>query len=113
MQHQPLSSSECFLFVENSRPLYITTTSPYNGLLSYVLFFVSLSRFLRRDGRTFEENLSTDKNYFIFPFVQVLIFSETLKSSLTFYLLIPSHPKISLTGVSKPHQSQRYILEQF
>jgi hypothetical protein len=38
-----------------------------------------LPRFLRsRDGPTFEENLSTDKNYFIFPFDQVLIFFRSL-----------------------------------
>jgi hypothetical protein len=80
MQHQPLFSSECFLFVENSHPLYITTTSPYSAFVSCVLFSFHPLFLKPTVERTFEDEISTDKNYFIFPFVQVLIFFQKLKS---------------------------------
>jgi hypothetical protein len=81
MQLQPLSSSECF-FIRWETPalLYISSISPYNGFHFCVLFFVSPS-FLRKQIRMdIEEKISTDKNYIIFPLVEVLIFFSSSES---------------------------------
>lgn len=77
MQHQPLSSSECFLYVENSPPLLHhnrLSLERLRPLCTFLRLFLISEK--SEDGRTSEDKISADDRNFVFPFFQVLIFSD-------------------------------------
>jgi len=69
MQHQPLSSSECFLYVENSPPPTPTSEPPLLRTGASPVYFPSfVPHFLKKWRRnTFEDKISVDDRNFIFP----------------------------------------------